>query len=58
MIPVAVNLQEAINHFLYSDGLISCKRRGGEKVMVCKSLKEAQNFFSRKKLRNKVRPIK
>lgn len=59
MIPVAETIQEAINHFLVSKGLICCTRK--REQLNCSSLKEAVDFFNSpkpKKVRNKVRPIK
>lgn len=57
MIPIAKTLQEAINHFLNSDGQICCYSKYGDKI--CKTLKECDLFFKNKpkKKRNKVRPI-
>ena len=58
MIPTAENLQQAVAHFLNNNGQISCDIKSKSKI--CKTLKEANEFFSKKvkKVRNKVRPIK
>lgn len=58
MIPTAKNLQQAISHFLISEGMIKCEYKKHSKV--CASLKEANEFYRNppKKTRNKVRPIK
>ena len=58
MIPIANNIEEAILHFFNSDGSLACYKKSERKT--CKTLKEAQEFYSKKtkKVRNKVRPIK
>jgi len=60
MIPIANNLEEAIKHFLNSNGLIACYK--GENSIHASTLKEANDFYNKthqpKKVRNKVRPIK
>ena len=61
MIPIAENITEAINHFLLSNGLINCCHKN--QSINCSTLKEANEFFDKeklkpKKIRNKVRPIK
>lgn len=59
MIPIAKTLQEAINHFSLSNGMICCDKKYDRKN--CSTLKEAVDFFNLpkpKKKRNKVRPIK
>jgi len=60
MIPIAENITEAINHFLLNNGLICCCYKN--KILNCSTLKEANEFFDKsklkpKKIRNKVRPI-
>ena len=61
MIPIAENITEAINHFLLSNGSIDCCHKNT--TLICSTLKEANDFFDKaklkpKKIRNKVRPIK
>ena len=61
MIPIANNIEEAILHFLNSDGSLACYKKSEKQT--CKTLKEAQEFYSQepkktKKIRYKVRPIK
>lgn len=58
MIPVANNIQEAINHFLINTSPICCIKE--KKDQVCRTLKECNEFYlmKEKKIRNKVRPIK
>lgn len=61
MIPIVNNIEEAIRHFLNSNGSISCYKKNEK--LVCKTLKDAQEFYTKelkkpKKIRNKVRPIK
>ena len=61
MIPIANNIEEAILHFLNSDGHLACYKKSEKQT--CKTLKEANEFYINepskpKKIRNKVRPIK
>jgi hypothetical protein len=58
MIPSTENYQEAVNHFLHNKGPAVCFDRKREKE--CATIEEAKIFYDKrkKKVRNKVRPIK
>jgi hypothetical protein len=59
MIPIAKNLQDAINHFANNNSPIFCKQ-GKKASKICNTLVEASLFYSKnaKKIRYKATSIK
>jgi hypothetical protein len=59
MIPIAKNLQEALNHFEDNNSPIFCQQ-GKKASKTCNSLDEAKLFYAKnaKKIRYRVTPIK
>jgi hypothetical protein len=58
MIPYTENYEEAVTHFSHNQGPALCCDRKREKE--CATIEEAKIFYAKrkKKVRNKVRPIK